>query len=243
MADDPMRALHAVRAALRRGFYAVLDRDDEQLARTLVGPGGARVLQVRVKPPSAGSHRSPGVDDIVRVARMARRVCSAAGACLIVNDRIDIALAVGADGVHLGQTDIPLADACALVGTRLAIGVSTHDLQQVLRAVDLAPAYIAYGPVFATTTKENPDPVQGIPALAAAVKAAGSIPVVAIGGITRHAAAQIYATGAASICAISAVNAAPDVRVAVRAFCKAPWLRHTNGYSVLRSRTGPLQIE
>ena len=219
----------------RRGFYAVLDRDDEQLARTLVGPGGARVLQVRLKP--------AGVDDVVRVARMARRVCTEAGACLIVNDRIDIALAVGADGVHLGQTDIPLADACALVGTRLAIGVSTHDLGQVLRAVDLAPAYIAYGPVFATTTKANPDPVQGIPALGAAVKAAGSIPVVAIGGITRHAAAQIYATGAASICAISAVNAAHDVRAAVRAFCKAPWLRHTSGYSVLRVRTGPLQIE
>src|SRR6476620_7676777 len=116
---NPMRAILAVRAALRRGFYAVLDRDDEQLARTLVGPGGAGILQVRLKPAA--------VDDIVRVARMARRVCTEAGAQLIVNDRIDIALAVGADGVHLGQTDIPLEAACALVGTRLAIGVSTHD--------------------------------------------------------------------------------------------------------------------
>jgi thiamine-phosphate pyrophosphorylase len=224
---DPMRALRAVRAALRAGFYAVLDRDDEQLARTLVGPGGARVLQVRLKPALT--------DDIVRVARMARNVCDEAGAQLIINDRIDIALAVGADGVHLGQTDIPLAAACALVGTRLAIGVSTHDLEQVHRAAELAPAYIAYGPVFATATKQNPDPVQGVAALRAAVKAAGDIPVVAIGGITPATARAVYAARATSICAISAVNAAPDVAAAARAFRhRSPWLKNTGAYSVLR---------
>lgn len=222
-----MRALHAVRAALRHGFYAVLDRDDEMLARTLVGPGGARVLQVRLKPAS--------VDDIVRVARMARRVCDEAGAQLVVNDRIDIALVVGADGVHLGQTDIPLAEACALVGTRLAIGVSTHDLQQVRAAAALAPAYIAYGPVFATTTKQNPDPVQGIRALRAAVKAAGDIPVVAIGGITPHTAAAVYAARATSICAISAVNAAADVAAAAHALRRrSPWVGAARDYRDVR---------
>ncbi len=87
------------------GFYAVLDRDDEALARTLVGPGGAKILQVRIKPGEAG--------DIARVARVARQICDEAGAALVVNDRIDIALAVGADGVHLGQDDMPLADARA----------------------------------------------------------------------------------------------------------------------------------
>lgn len=236
MSLDPMRALHAVRAALRRGFYAVLDRDDEQLARMLVGPGGARVLQVRLKPAA--------VDDIVRVARMARRVCAEAGAQLIVNDRIDIALAVGADGVHLGQTDIPLRDACLLVGTRLAIGISTHDLEQVRRAAELAPAYIAYGPVFATTTKLHPDPVQGIPALRAAVQAAAGVPVVAIGGITPARAAAVYAARATSICAISAVNAAPDVAAAVRAFrMRSPWLKNTRPYTVLRCHPAPLQDE
>lgn len=220
---DPMRALRAVRAALRRGFYAVLDRDDETLARTLVGPGGARVLQVRLKPAA--------VDDIVRVARMARRVCDEAGAQLVINDRIDIALAVGADGVHLGQTDIPLEEACTMVGTRLAIGVSTHDLEQMHRAVELAPAYIAYGPIFTTTTKENPDPVQGLAALRRAVCAAGTTPVVAIGGITPQVATAIYATRAASICAISAVNSAPDVARAARAFRhRSPWLQNTDSY-------------
>ena len=190
------------------GFYAVLDRDDEALARTLVS-SGARILQVRLKPADAA--------DIVRVARMARRVCSEANVALVVNDRIDIALTVGADGVHLGQTDISIADARMLVGDRLAIGISTHDLDQVTRAVEHQPAYIAYGPIFATTTKQNPDPVQGLAALRDAVQAAGDIPVVAIGGITPAHASAIYATGAAAICAISAVNQAPDVAAAARA--------------------------
>jgi thiamine-phosphate pyrophosphorylase len=226
----------AVRTALGAGFYAILDRDDEALARTLVGPGGARVLQVRLKPAA--------VDDIVRVARMARRVCSEAGAQLIINDRLDIALAVGADGVHLGQTDLPLADACALVGTKLAIGVSTHDLEQVERAVALAPAYIAYGPVFATATKQIPDPVQGLAALRAAVRAAGSVPVVAIGGITPATAASVYATRATAICAISAVNAAPDVAAAAQALRRrSPWWRNSGAYTVLRRPKRPLQDE
>jgi thiamine-phosphate pyrophosphorylase len=243
-----------VRTALRAGFYAILDRDDETLARELVGPGGARVLQVRLKPrglapaaanaPSARSLYLPGVDDIVRVARMARRVCTHAGAHLIVNDRIDVALAVGADGVHLGQTDIPLETACALVGTKLAIGVSTHDLAQVQRAARLAPAYIAYGPIFETATKENPDPVQGVAALRAAVRAAGSVPVVAIGGITPAVATRIYAARAASICAIRAVNSAPDVAAAARAFRRrSPWLSNTGAYTILRRYPASLQDE
>jgi thiamine-phosphate pyrophosphorylase len=216
-----------VRAALRSGFYAVLDRDDEQLARMLVGPGGARVLQVRIKPAA--------VDEIVRAGRMARRICDEVGAQLIINDRIDIALAVAADGVHLGQTDMPLAAACALVGTRLAIGVSTHDLEQVQRACDLAPAYIAYGPIFETTTKQNPDPVQGIRALRSAVQVAGRVPVVAIGGITPSTARSVFAARATAICAIRAVNTAPDVAAAARAFRHtSPWLKNTGAYTVLR---------
>jgi thiamine-phosphate pyrophosphorylase len=99
--------------------------------------------------------------------------------------------------------------------------VSTHDLEQVARAVAARPAYIAYGPIFATTTKHNPDPVQGITALGAAVAAAGDIPVVAIGGITPAHAAEVYATGVAAICAISSVNGlgSPEaVAKAARAF-------------------------
>lgn len=198
------------------GFYAVLDRDDETLARSLASV--ASVLQVRLKPGSAS--------DILRVARMARRVCDENGIALVINDRVDLALAVGADGVHLGQTDVSLADArcvdqavsearCA--GTRLRIGISTHDAQQVTAAVASAPDYIAYGPVFPTTTKENPDPVQGLLALRRAVELARGVPVVAIGGISPRDVATVYATGVTSVCAISAVNAASDVAAAARA--------------------------
>jgi thiamine-phosphate pyrophosphorylase len=190
-----------------RGFYAVLDRDDEALARTLVSV--AKILQVRIKPGDAA--------DIVRVARMARGVCSEAGAALVINDRIDIALAVGADGVHLGQTDLPLLDARALAGNRLAIGMSTHNPAQVREAYFGGADYIAYGPIFQTRTKANPDPVQGLAALREAVLLAQGIPVVAIGGITPADARDIYSHGASSICAISAVNGAPDVAAAARA--------------------------
>ena len=190
-----------------KGFYAVLDRDDEPLARTLVGV--AKILQVRIKPGTAA--------DITRVARMARRVCSEAGAALVINDRIDIALAVGADAVHLGQSDLPLADARAITGKRLAIGISTHNPAQVREAYFGGADYIAYGPIFATRTKENPDPVQGLAALREAVALAHEVPVVAIGGITPADARDIYSRGASAICAISAVNTAPDVAAAARA--------------------------
>jgi thiamine-phosphate pyrophosphorylase len=189
-----------------RGFYAVLDRDDEALARTLAAH--ADVLQVRIKPGTA--------DEVLRVARMARRVCDAAGILLFVNDRIDLALAARADGVHLGQTDLPLAQARALVGDRLMIGVSTHDLAQMERACAGAPDYAAFGPVFATTTKANPDPVVGVEGLAAAVRVAGDVPVVAIGGITPRECNAVFEAGAAAICAIRSVNGAADVGEAAR---------------------------
>ncbi len=196
-----------------RGFYAVLDRDDESLAHALL-TGGARILQVRLK----ARDRRVGAGEILRVARMARRVCDEHGAKLVVNDRFDLALLAKADGVHLGQHDLPVRRVRELVGDRLFIGVSTHDANQVRAAVMAKPDYIAYGPVFETATKENPDPVQGLEALHRAVELVGSTPTVAIGGITRDQVAAVYATGVSAICAISAVNNAPDVGAAARAF-------------------------
>ena len=196
-----------------RGFYAVLDADDEALARALVAT--ARVLQVRIKPATG----APGAGALAAIARMARRVCDEAGAALIVNDRVDVALAVRADGVHLGQSDLPIAAARRLA-RGLWIGVSTHDVAQVRSARAAGADYLGFGPVFATTTKANPDPVQGVAGLAAACAAAGDVPVVAIGGMTAAAAAACYAAGARAICAIGAVNRAPDVVAAGRAFAR-----------------------
>jgi len=180
-----------------RGFYAILDRDDEQLAITLAQHACA--LQVRMKKASAG--------ELARVARMARRVC--AHIPLIVNDRIDVANAVGADAVHLGQTDVPIEEARRI--TKLAIGVSTHNVEQVRAAVAAGADYLGFGPVFATTTKENPDPVQGLAGLSAAVAAAPGVTIVAIGGIGLDDAAAVYATGVSAICAIGSVNTALNV--------------------------------
>lgn len=197
------------------GFYAVLDRDDEALARALVCE--ARVLQLRIKPRTGAC----GAAELVRIARMARRICDGAGAALIVNDRIDVALAADADGVHLGQTDLPLAEARRL-SRDLWIGISTHDLGQVRAACEAGADYLGFGPVFATTTKENPDPVQGITGLRAAVAAAAGRPIVAIGGITAADVDEVYRTGAHAICAIRAVNDARDPRDTARQFRPPP---------------------
>lgn len=192
-----------------RGFYAVLDRDDEQLARQLLSV--ARVLQLRLKPETPVP-----AGELVRIARRARAWCDEAGAALIVNDRIDVALAAGADGVHLGQTDLPLRAAKKIAGS-LWVGISTHDLHQVRVARAGGADYLGFGPIFQTRTKRDPDPVQGLTGLRAAVKVAEDLPIVAIGGITAEHARGIYEAGAAALCAISAVNDAPDVAAAARA--------------------------
>ncbi len=189
-----------------RGFYAMLDRDDEALARALVSIGPC-ALQVRLKPGTARAQ--------LALARMARSVCDDAGIPLIINDRIDIALACGADGVHLGQTDLPIAAARSLA-PKLFVGVSTHDVGQVRLAVAAGADYLGFGPVFATQTKQKPDPVQGLAGLRAAVAAAGSTPLVAIGGIAPRDAADVYAAGASAICAIHSVNDSEDVVAAAR---------------------------
>ncbi len=186
-----------------RGFYAVLDRDDEALARALLSV--ARVLQLRIK-----GETPVGAGALLRVARAARRWCDDAGAALIVNDRIDVARAARADGVHLGQTDIPLREA-RRIADGLWIGVSTHNLDQVRIARAEGADYIGFGPVFATRTKKNPDPVQGTTGLRAAVGVAEGMPVVAIGGITPDQADAVYATGVSAVCAIGAVNDSQDI--------------------------------
>lgn len=194
-----------------RGFYSILDRNDEALARLLVRPidqggAGARVLQVRLKPA-----RPVPAREILAAARMARKVTVDFGAVLIVNDRLDIALAADADGVHLGQDDLPLSEAReiarqALPDRPFLIGISTHNRSQVIEAVRGGADYLGFGPVYATTTKANPDPVQGLTGLRQAAAEAGEIPVVAIGGITPDTVADVAASGAAAACCISAVN-------------------------------------
>src|SRR5262249_19903474 len=136
----------------------------------------------------------------------------------IVNDRLDVALLVGADGVHLGQDDLALEDA-RRIGRGLIIGVSTHNLEQVRASA--GADYLGFGPVFATATKERPGPVRGLDGRAAAARAAAPVPVVAIGGIIVERAADVAATGAAAAAVIAAVNGAPDPTAAARAIASA----------------------
>ncbi len=137
----------------------------------------------------------------------------------IVNDRPDIAAMIGAGGVHVGQTDLSVEDARAIAGPDRWVGVSTHTLDQV-RAADQTPAdYIAFGPVFATATKENPDAVVGLDGLAAA-RALTRKPLVAIGGITLDRAAETYRAGADSLAVARDLIAAPDPAARVREFIR-----------------------
>jgi thiamine-phosphate pyrophosphorylase len=134
---------------------------------------------------------------------------------LIVNDRLDVALAGNADGVHLGQDDLPLATARALAPRGFLIGISTHDEAQALAASEGGADYIGFGPVYATRTKANPDPIVGVAGLRR-VCARVRVPVVAIGGIALESIGEVAAAGAAAAAVITAVNGAPDVTAAAR---------------------------
>jgi len=193
-----------------RGYYAVCE--ELSLAEKLVR-GGAAILQMRAKRASSR--------ELVALGRELRALTREAGIPFVVNDRLDVALIVEADAVHLGQDDLPLAAARRVAGGRLAIGISTHTPAQAEEFARAGADYLGFGPVYATTTKENPDPVQGVAALAEAVRRAAPVPVVAIGGITVERAPEIVAAGAAAMCVIGAVNAAPDPVEAARQIAAA----------------------
>jgi thiamine-phosphate pyrophosphorylase len=135
----------------------------------------------------------------------------------IVNDRPDVAALLCASGVHVGQDDLPVEAARAIVGPDSWIGVSTHNLAQVRAANDTSANYIAFGPVFATSTKENPDPTVGLQLLTEARKLTHK-PIVAIGGITLNRAAETYRAGADSLAVIRDIIQAADPVAQVRAF-------------------------
>ena len=161
--------------------------------------GGVTLLQYRNK---EGDTRL-----MLRQAREIKRVLEGK-AKLIMNDRTDLCLAVGYDGVHLGQDDLPAESARLVVGAEKIVGVSTHNLAQVKEA-DAGPAdYIAIGPVFPTTGKKNPDLVVGLEGVRAA-RAATSKPLVAIGGITRSNAKSVIEAGADSVAVISGLLSSP----------------------------------
>ena len=168
----------------------------EQVLR--LSRGGASLIQLREKHETAHA--------FFREAKAALRVAHEHGVRLIINDRVDIALALGADGVHLGQDDLPPEVARRLLGERAIIGFSTHNIEQALSAAHLPIDYLAIGPVFPTSSKENPDPVLGLDGLRRVRDAVpSSLPLVAIGGITSANALETLAAGADSLAIIGAL--------------------------------------
>ena len=142
-----------------------------------------------------------------------------AGGLLIVNDRCDLALAVDADGVHVGQTDLPLADARLLMGSEKILGVSTHTPAQATAALADHPDYVAYGPIFATPTKPDHEPVVGIDELRQ-MRQRVTVPLFAIGGIAAGHLSEILETGTDGVAVCSAVLQASNIGLAVDAFMK-----------------------
>lgn len=179
----------------------------EQVER--LAAGGATLIQLREKAASPREFYNAALEAM----KVARRV----GVQIIINDRVDIAMAVDADGVHLGQGDVPPDHARRLLGENRIVGFSTHSVKQALEA-DRAPVdYIAIGPVFQTSTKENPEAVVGLQAIAA-IKSQASKPLVAIGGITLALALSVIEAGADSVAVISDLFLTSDISERTREF-------------------------
>lgn len=198
-------------------LYAIIDpsqtgeRSPTSVTEVLL-EAGVRMIQFRDKHASSRElyRTSSGIAERVRNA----------GGMLIVNDRADVARAVYADGVHLGQEDLPVELARRVLETGKRVGYSTHDLVQVVEAEHSSADYVAFGPVFPTRSKENPDPVVGLEGLRRARNATRK-PLVAIGGITAQNARSAIEAGADAVAVISELVGAENIATRALEFLKA----------------------
>jgi len=204
------------------GLYVLCDDDPrwphnpvEQARAALAG--GARVVQLRAK------HATDR--QVLAWGHAIRALSRDRGALFFVNDRFDLALACAADGVHLGQHDLPPARIPETARRRLRVGRSTHTDEQLAATRDEPVDYVAFGPVFGTTSKESAYGARGLDALARAVALAAPRALVAIGGIDAARAADVARAGAAAVCVLSAVAGAPDPERAARELVEAIGLR------------------
>ncbi len=194
-----------------RGYYFITDSALSRQGifsdcRNAVA-AGVGVVQYRAKDISSRQM----LDEALRL----RAIC--AKALFLVNDRVDIALACGADGVHLGQEDISCVCARRLLGRKAVIGVTVHSIKEALAAEKAGADYLGVSPVFATTTKKDAGRPAGLE-LVRSLRCRTRLPLVAIGGITLENAGRVIASGADAVCAISSVVAFSDVRSRIREF-------------------------
>jgi len=206
--------MNAARQYSLSGLYIILD-PSVCPARPLVevltaaAEDGATLFQYRNK---TGSMKDAYVE-----ALALRQAAAKAGVLFIVNDRCDLALAVDADGVHLGQGDLPLDLARQVMGPDRLIGISTHNPDQVRKATAGKPDYLGFGPIFKPGSKQDHDPVVGLEGLRA-MRRLTSLPVFAIGGIQIDQAAEVIRAGANGVAVISAILKSPDISDAVKSF-------------------------
>jgi thiamine-phosphate diphosphorylase len=198
-----------------KGFYGIVnvtpDGPEPVWAAGEMAEAGCRVIQLRWK--------GAGRGELVAAARGIKELADKMGFVFIVNDDPSVAAEVGADGVHVGQGDSSYLEARRMVGHGKLVGVSTHNEAELKKAVSDGADYAGFGPVFATGTKENPDPVQGIEGLRRAVEIS-SISLVAIGGINHENASQVTGTGVHAFTSIGGVYQSGDIRGAVARFVK-----------------------
>ena len=176
----------------------------EQVTRLI--QGGARLIQLRDK------HATPA--DFFTAANDCVTFARSRGAQIIINDRVDIAKAVGAHGVHLGQDDMPAVQARQILGETAIIGVSTHSDDQARVSRGLPINYIAIGPVFSTGSKVDPEPVVGVTGISSARAVVGDMGLVAIGGINEESLSTVLTAGADSAALISAFSRHPAMMAA-----------------------------
>jgi thiamine-phosphate pyrophosphorylase len=197
-------------------LYVILDAglmkaSAEVTAQQLID-SGVQLLQYRSK---SGSAR-----EVLQISRTLAAISSAGKATLFVNDRPDIAYLSGADGVHVGQTDLGVDETRTVVGAGKWIGVSTHNEAQFRAAIATSADYVAVGPVFATKSKENPDPVVGAEFIRR-MRGLTTKPIVAIGGITVERAAEVIEAGANSVAVNSDILRADNPVARAREFLQA----------------------
>ncbi|MGB9176679.1 MAG: thiamine phosphate synthase [Methanoregula sp.] len=181
-------------------------RSHAEIARQALR-GGADVIQLRDKGRSC--------TELAGIGREVAAIIWKAGAVLIVNDRLDVAIACGADGVHLGQDDMRVSTARQLAPPGFVIGASVGTVEEAKEAEQEGADYLALSPVFSTTSKEDAGPGHGLEGLREVCRAV-TIPVIAIGGINRRNVPDVIAAGADGIAVISAVVASPDITAAAR---------------------------
>ena len=200
-----------------RGLYLILDQrwaSRWALADILryAADIGVTIVQYR--------NKNGAMNEVYRHALELREIARDSGVTFIVNDRCDIGLAVGADGVHLGQSDLPIRLARELLGAKCLIGISTHSPEQVAEATEQGADYVGFGPLFPTDTKADHEPVVGLDGMKK-VRLLTSLPIVAIGGIQSESVSKIVAAGGDAVAVVSGILDSTNPRQAIKRYMES----------------------